>query len=88
MFSARPRAIYRVHGVRSKSNGNGERWSGHCHCSKARLYHAAQCSYFTGIILVFDPFLIYFGVVWYSGLRKWYLRRLIFPRPGAAPAIK
>jgi hypothetical protein len=42
-----------------------------------------QCSYFTGMILVFGPFLILFGLVWYGGMRKWYLGLLIsFPPTG------
>ena len=30
------------------------------------------------MILVFDPFLILFGLVWYSGMRKWYAKLLIY----------
>ena len=36
-----------------------------------------QCLRFTGIRLVFDPFLILFGLVWYGGLRKWSGRPLL-----------
>ena len=32
----------------------------------------AQCAIFTGMRLVFGDILISFGVVWYSGMRKWY----------------
>ena len=31
-----------------------------------------QCAIFTGMRLVFGDILISFGVVWYSGMRKWY----------------
>ena len=36
-----------------------------------------QCLRFTGIILVFGAFLILFGVVWYGGMEKWYVKPLL-----------
>ena len=36
-----------------------------------------QCSNFTGMRPVFGDILISFGVVWYSGMRKWYAGVLI-----------
>ena len=38
----------------------------------AALSLPAQCLLFTGIGLVYEGFLILFGVVWYGGIRKWY----------------
>ena len=69
--------------------------SGDCGC-KTALSNAAllslagtQCAIFTGMRLVFGDILISFGVVWYSGMRKWYAGfSLVVAAVGVVPGAK
>ena len=55
--------------------------------TRARGY--SQCSNFTGMRLVFGDILINFGVVWYSGMRKWYAGfSLVVAAVGVVPGAK
>ena len=48
-----------------------------------------QCSNFTGMRPVFGDILISFGVVWYSGMRKWYAGfSLVVAAVGVVPGAK
>ena len=48
-----------------------------------------QCSIFTGMRPVFGDILISFGVVWYSGMRKWYAGfSLVVAAVGVVPGAK
>ena len=48
-----------------------------------------QCSIFTGMRPVFGDILISFGVVWYSGTRKWYAGfSLVVAAVGVVPGAK
>ena len=50
---------------------------------------AAQCANFTGMRPVFGDILINFGVVWYSGMRKWYAGfSLVVAAVGVVPGAK
>ena len=49
----------------------------------------AQCSNFTGMRPVFGDNLISFGVVWYSGMRKWYAGfSVVVAAVGVVPGAK
>ena len=48
-----------------------------------------QCRNFTGMRLVFGDILISFGVVWYSGMRKWYAGfSVVVAAVGVVPGAK
>ena len=54
-----------------------------------RFLPAKQCSIFNGMRLVFGDILISFGVVWYSGTRKWYAGfSLVVAAVGVVPGAK
>ena len=57
--------------------------------STKRNSPSRQCSIFTGMRLVLGDILISFGVVWYSGMRKWYAGiSLVVAAVGVVPGAK
>ena len=52
-------------------------------------HNHSECSNFTGMRPVFGDILINFGVVWYSGMRKWYAGfSLVVAAVGVVPGAK
>jgi hypothetical protein len=82
VYVSEPFAPFREEGLLTRASENG---FGTPPCTRnvvqssddAACTPSHQCLEFTGMILVFGPFLILFGLVWYTGMRKWYGTSLI-----------